>query len=176
MLGTHFLLFLLMNLNSRNNAHTINTNASRSPNTTINPVPPSISKTVAMIASISNTTMVMINVIIVIPPLFSSHKRGCCSRVVHMFRLSKQVSHRSLGKGFIFKAHIIWRIVIVGNTPSTHSPERSINSDLNFGCKYNESVSHGSISLHQVCLVSGSNLCCITAKPLLPILNSVQLS
>ena len=39
----------------------------------------------------------------------------------YMHLLSKQVSHRSLGIGFIFRAHIICRIVTVGYKSSLHS-------------------------------------------------------
>lgn len=152
----------------------------RSPNTRITP-PPTDSTTAAVISVIvSSAANNMLKITILSSSLnYSFHNSGWFFREWsenQICLLSKQVSHRSLGSGFIFSAHIIWRIVTVGNTPSIHSPERSSNRALNFGCRYNESVSHGSISLHHVCLVSVSNRCWITARPRLPILNSVHVS
>ena len=89
--------------------------------------------------------------------------------------LSKQVSHRSLGMGFIFKAHMICRSVTVGYNPSVASPARVSKNSLNLGCKYKASVSHSSISVQYVYFNLGLNLCWITANPLSPIKYNVHL-
>jgi hypothetical protein len=91
--------------------------------------------------------------------IYSFHYRTGFFRVVYTRRLSKYVSHLSLGIGFIFKAHIICLIVTVGYNPSVHSAALSSKNDLKPGCKYKSSVNQGSIASQYVCLVELSNLC-----------------
>ena len=73
----------------------------------------------------------------------------------HISRRSKHVSHISRFRGFIFNAHMICLIVTVGYIPFSGSLALSLKNSKNLSCKYKLSVSHGSISVHQVVFVLG---------------------
>ena len=83
-----------------------------SPNTIINAAPPTLRVIAVIVISIANVSSRIVARII--PIRLLSIKATAELANCQIQRLSKVVSHRSLGSGFIFKPHIIWRIEMVG--------------------------------------------------------------
>ena len=103
-----------------------------SPNTTINPAPPTPIASIVTAISVINVIARMINSIIINSSYSFSHNITCNIRENYIERISKHVSHRFLGIGFIFKAHIICLIVTVGYKPSLHLPALLSKNALKF--------------------------------------------
>lgn len=118
-----------------------------SPNTT-NRLPPAIIAAISAVIAIAMITLskiinkiIMITPFIILSVIFANQINF----------LSKHVSHRSLGKGFILNPNIICLIVTVGYSSLTHPPERSLKKASKFLCRYNSLTNHGSIPLPQAC-------------------------
>ena len=157
MLRTHFFFLLKILMIS----HIIRLNTITSPNTT-NRLPPAIIAAISAVIAIAMITLSkIINKIIMITP--SIILSVIFANQINF--LSKHVSHRSLGKGFILNPNIICLIVTVGHSSLTHSPERSLKKASKFLCRYNSSTNHGPIPPPQhVVLFLELYRCCITAK------------
>ena len=107
------------------------------------------------------------------PFILFSHNIECIFRELNKF-LSKHVSHRSLGNGFILSPHIICLIVTVGYMPSILRPERSLKNISKFLCKYNSSINQGSMRPQYAVLLRRLHRCCIMASQFSFILNNVH--
>ena len=166
MFRTHFFFLLKILMIS----HIIRLNAIASPNTT-NRLPTSIIAEISAVIAIAVIALskiinkvIMITPFIILSAIFANQ----------ISFLSKHASHRPLGKGFILSPHIICLIVTVGYIPAMHSTARQLKNTPKFLCKYRSSTNHGSISFQYVVFVFGQYRCCITASPLLFILNNLQ--
>lgn len=95
--------------------------------------PPRLMMHTANITSSNTIAAKIINNIITITLLSSTIES--VNNANYMNLLSKQVSHRSLGIGFIFRAHMICRTVTVGYNPLMDLSERVLKKSMNLGCK-----------------------------------------
>lgn len=130
-------LYFLESLISLTIIHTIRPNTMMSPNARKKLPAPMIARIPVITAIASNTLSKIVNKIIIITP-------SIIQSVISANQISlrsKQVSHRSRLIGFIFKPHMIWRIVTVWYISSVGGPDRSSKMLLKFLCKYNSSAS-----------------------------------
>lgn len=146
MLRTHFFFLLKILMIS----HIIRPNTITSPNTA-NRLPPAIIAAISAVIAIAMITLskiinkiIMFTPFIILSVIFANQINF----------LSKHVSHRSLGKGFILNPNIICLIVTVGYSSLAHSPERSLKKTSKFLYRYNSSTNHGSILPPACCFIS----------------------